>query len=300
MMASWSSNEAGKACVLQHRPLHRGRQGVRENHIDPDAVGLRRFDRDMRYLAYSRRWLADYDLGEQYITGLSHYEIFPDLPERWKAVHQRCLAGAVEKAEEDPFPRADGSTDWVHWEAHPWRAEGGTVGGIILFSEVITVRKHAEDALRVANERLQALMRGATKPLRERIARCVPVIDRTLAQARGLALDLRPPQLDHLGLAATLRDALTRIAETADLETKLVADKSDIGLDKSLPQGRQHGHPGHGGARRARGRQAEDRHPPGTGCARSGELPACAARAAGALVKKRSGRFSDPRKMESE
>src|SRR3972149_351182 len=94
------------------------------------------FDRDMRYIVASRRYLVDYDLGEQQIVGRSHYEVFPEIPERWKEIHRRCLAGAIEKADEAPSPRQDGRLDWVRWEIHPWYESTGEIGGIILFSEV--------------------------------------------------------------------------------------------------------------------------------------------------------------------
>jgi PAS domain S-box-containing protein len=121
----------------------------------PSAIAM--FDCDMRYLAYSRRWLTDYRLGERDLTGRSHYDVFPDLPERWKDVHRRCLAGAVEKCEEDAFPRADGSLDWIRWEAHPWHGARGAIGGLIIFSEVITERKLAQEALRRSAEEMQDL-----------------------------------------------------------------------------------------------------------------------------------------------
>jgi PAS domain S-box-containing protein len=112
----------------------------------PAAIAM--FDRGMRYIAASRRWLSDYRLGDLDIVGRSHYEIFPEVPERWKNIHQRCLAGAVERCEEDPFPRTDGATDWVRWEIRPWRDRRGDVGGLLIFTEVITERKRGEEALR--------------------------------------------------------------------------------------------------------------------------------------------------------
>ncbi|NTU82596.1 MAG: PAS domain-containing protein [Chloroflexales bacterium] len=112
----------------------------------PAAIAM--FDRSMTYLAASRRYLSDYQLGEQTVVGRSYYEVFPDRSARWKEVHQRCLAGAVESAEEDLFPRADGRVDWVRWEIHPWYEGPGEIGGLILFSEVITARKLAEAELR--------------------------------------------------------------------------------------------------------------------------------------------------------
>src|SRR4029079_5066487 len=106
---------------------------------EPAAIAM--VDRDMKYLAVSRRWLTDYRMGNRNIVGLKHYDVFPEVPERWKEIHRRCLAGAVEKSEEDPFPRGDGSVDWVRWEIHPWRKDGGEIGGIVLFSELVTERK---------------------------------------------------------------------------------------------------------------------------------------------------------------
>ena len=122
----------------------------------PAAIAM--FDRDMKYLAASRRYLADYRLGNQDVVGRSHYEIFPEIPERWKEIHRRCLAGATESADEDPFPREDGSMDWVRWEIHPWHEHAGEIGGIMLFSEVITERKKAAETIRESERQMNALV----------------------------------------------------------------------------------------------------------------------------------------------
>jgi PAS domain S-box-containing protein len=119
----------------------------------PAAVAM--FDRDMRYLAVAERWLSDYQLEERDVIGRSHYEVFPDMPERWKEIHRRGLAGAVERCDDDPFHRADGSVEWLQWAVRPWRDVHGEIGGLVMFTQLITARKRAEEAMRASEERLR-------------------------------------------------------------------------------------------------------------------------------------------------
>ncbi|MBV8742953.1 MAG: PAS domain-containing protein, partial [Sinobacteraceae bacterium] len=111
----------------------------------PSAVAM--FDRDMRYLLASDRWITDYGLAGDDLIGRSHYEIFPDIPPRWKQVHARALAGEAVRCEEDRFERADGSRQWLKWEVIPWREEDGQIGGVLIYSEDISERKLIESHL---------------------------------------------------------------------------------------------------------------------------------------------------------
>jgi len=124
----------------------------------PAAIAM--FDNKMRYLGASRRWTEDYQiLGN--ILGRSHYEVFPDIPECWKEVHRRCLAGEVLSAEEDPFRRADGSVQWLKWETRPWHGPNGLVGGILIAAEDVTNRVKAQAALAEREAVLRAVTTAA-------------------------------------------------------------------------------------------------------------------------------------------
>jgi len=89
------------------------REGQLRLFVEHSPAAIVMLDCDMKYLVVSRRWQEDFHLDEQAIIGRSHYEIFPEIPPRWIEIHRRCLAGAVEKCDEDSFPRADGTTEYL-------------------------------------------------------------------------------------------------------------------------------------------------------------------------------------------
>lgn len=156
-LQTFLANEQTRLQELQH--LQHFEEAVRTNEAllrlfikhTPAAIAM--FDTEMRYLQVSDRFLTDYDLEGQDLIGKSHYEVFPNIPDRWKEAHKRILAGAVERCEEDPYITSDGSTGWLQWESLPWRKGNGEIGGLILFTQVITARKRAEEALRTSEER---------------------------------------------------------------------------------------------------------------------------------------------------
>jgi PAS domain S-box-containing protein len=126
----------------------------------PAAIAM--FDRDMRYMACSRRWLSDYWPDATNVVGISHYEQFPEtISEKWKEAHRRGLAGEVVQADEDPFARADGRTQWLRWEVRPWTTVDGVVGGITIFSEDVTERVEAARALGESELRMRLAQEAA-------------------------------------------------------------------------------------------------------------------------------------------
>jgi len=165
--------------------------------VEHSPAFIAMFDREMNYIAASRRYLIDYRLGEQDLTGRSHYEILPEIPNRWKEIHQRCLQGAVEKADEDPFIREDGTTDWVRWEMRPWYEDSGKIGGIIPFSEVVTQYKQAQDQLRLLNLELEQRVMERTME----ISQANRAKDEFLA---NMSHELRTPLNTVLGLSESL------------------------------------------------------------------------------------------------
>lgn len=135
--------------------------------IEHAPAALAMFDTEMRHLSVSRRWLSDYGLSEGQVLGHSYYTVFPEIPADWKAVHRRALAGEVVRSQEDRFERHDGKVHWLKWEARPWYGQDGGIGGIVIFSEDISERVMAEQALQRLNEELEDRVAQRTRELEE-------------------------------------------------------------------------------------------------------------------------------------
>jgi PAS domain S-box-containing protein len=126
----------------------------------PAAIAM--FDAGMRYLAVSRRFLSDYQVPEGTdVIGHSHYEVFPDIPPRWREMHARVMAGEEITRDEEPFPRQDGHTDWCRSSMKPWRKPDGSIGGALLFSEVITAQVEARRALAASESHFRSTFENA-------------------------------------------------------------------------------------------------------------------------------------------
>lgn len=104
------------------------------------------FDKDMRYVCISDRWLKDYRLSEKDIIGKSHYDIFPEIKNmsNWMDYHRRGISGESLHKTADPFLRKDGSMDYVDWAIEPWHMDSGKIGGIIIYTEIVTKKKEAD------------------------------------------------------------------------------------------------------------------------------------------------------------
>ena len=142
----------------------------------PSAIAM--FDKELKYIAASRKWLTDYEItvNEKQLIGQSHYEIFPEITEDWKQIHKACLNGNKKKSDGEPFIRKDGTIQWLKWDVSPWFDDDNKVGGLIMSSEDITQIKKLDELtnlMRITedqNERLVNFSHIVSHNLRSHVA----------------------------------------------------------------------------------------------------------------------------------
>ncbi|MEW5860087.1 MAG: response regulator, partial [Cyanobacteriota bacterium] len=191
--------------------LERERQQLQEI-ITTAPVAIAMFDPQMRYLAHSNKWLTDYNLEGQSIIGRSQYEVFPNIPEHWKAVYQRSLQGEAISNPEDVLEGKDGSKVYLRWAIHPWRESDGSVGGIVIVTDVINQLVEARVAAIEASQFKSRFLANMSHEIR------TPM--NAVLGMTGLLLEtpLNPEQQDFVETIRLSGDALlTLINEILDL-----------------------------------------------------------------------------------
>jgi PAS domain S-box-containing protein len=192
--------------------------------VENAPAGVAMLDRELRYLSYSRRWLTDYGLGEQNLIGRSHYEVFPDIPDRLKEIHRRCLTGIPERCEQDRFDRADGTADYLRWEIQPWTDATGAVGGLVFFTESISDQVNSQEQLRTSLREKESML----KEIHHRVKNNLQVISSLLS--------LQAANVTQPDACSVLAESQNRVRAMALVHETLYQsrDLADVDLSRYL------------------------------------------------------------------
>ena len=228
-------------------------------------AGVAMLDRQLCYLQVSDRWCEDYGIDSSKVLGRSHYELFPDVPQRWKEMHRRAIEGETLRADEDRWDREGGVSRWVRWEIRPWRTPSGIVGGILIFAEDITHRKQMEEAISAMSRKLIEsqeqerawIGRELHDDINQRLALAVIELERWCqeqsksevhtyelidhvrqhlsdlgADIQALSHRLHSSKLDYLGLTVAANSFCREFSE----QQKVEIDFTYKGIPRSVPQ----------------------------------------------------------------
>ncbi|GAB3897133.1 hypothetical protein GCM10028803_15290 [Larkinella knui] len=197
----------------------------------PAAVAM--FDRDIKYIAVSNRWMEEYQLSGS-VLGVSHYDIFPNISDNWKAIHARCVQGAVEKNNEDIWRPAGWDRDqYLRWEVRPWYQFDGSIGGIMMFTQDITEICLQRDELKKA----KLLAEQASRAKSEFLANMSHEIRTPLNGVIGftdlvLKTSLNPTQQQYLSIVNQSANALLSIINDILDFSKIEAGKLELSIEK--------------------------------------------------------------------
>ncbi len=123
--------------------------------------GIAVHDNNLNYVYVSDKYCEMYNVDKD-IIGKHHYEVFPDLPQKWRDVHQRTLKGEILRGDRDIFKRADGSIEYTRWLSQPWYDQEGEIAGIIIYTEIINELVNTEVELQKTVDQLQRVMDNLT------------------------------------------------------------------------------------------------------------------------------------------
>jgi len=149
--------------AAEQKAAHAMELSILRAFVERAPISIAMFDRRMRTVQVSQRWLDEFGLKRDLVIGSSHYENFPDLPEAWKVAHRRGLAGEELSGHEESFTAPDGNTHWLNWQITPWGDSGETTGGILIATDDVTARMLAEAAARKRELEYSALFENMTE-----------------------------------------------------------------------------------------------------------------------------------------
>lgn len=211
--------------------IERARLSAFVSHA-PAAVAM--FDTEIKYIAYSNRWLEEYQIEQKDIKGISHYKIFPNIGQEWKDIHQRCLQGEVIANEEDVWrPPGWKHDQYLRWEVRPWYKFDGAIGGIMMLTQDITTSCLQREELKKA--KLQAEQASVAKS--EFLANMSHEIRTPLNGVIGftdliLKTDLSEMQHQYLSIVNQSGNALLTIINDILDFSKIEAGKLELDVDK--------------------------------------------------------------------
>lgn len=117
--------------------------------VETSTNSIAIFDNQMNYIFVSQKFKDENNVSDADIIGKNHYEMFSDIPERFREIHRKALQGEAFSSERDSLVRQDGHIEWMRWDCRPWYERQGEVGGIVLSTYNLDEQMRLENELKL-------------------------------------------------------------------------------------------------------------------------------------------------------
>jgi len=211
-----ANHRASEAWHAQRQYLQQLMQSV--------PMGVAKFDLQLRFLSANKAFVDGLRLGGQELSGRPLYEVLPEIPAAWRAELARGLTGTGARADVEPLARRDGTVDWIARQIHPWYDQRSQVGGILLVTDICTVRRQIESQERLwANAFAHAAHGMAIIDPRDASLRCAnaayaSLLGRSSAALAGTPLALLCAESAREPLQAAIERATADNGASLELE----------------------------------------------------------------------------------
>jgi PAS domain S-box-containing protein len=235
-------------------------KAILDNLSDP--MWLR--DREGRFLAGNEPLAKFLGLPLEQIVGKSVAELASPVANRLTGADEQVLLARQPTLTQEKLLDAHGIAAWFEILNSPILSRHGRVTGTVGIARNVTERKQVEDVLRKLPQRIidaqeaerlrvardlhdgvnqviasakmrlrkvEELIAGTNPAGAEILARCEKLLVQALEENRRIAHNLRPSDLDELGLAAACRNFCDEVESRSNLKLKFSAE----GLNRRLP-----------------------------------------------------------------
>jgi rsbT co-antagonist protein RsbR len=169
-------------------------------------------DRDSVYLGCNRQFAQDVGLADPAeIVGKTDYDLpSAEFADHYRADDREVMESTTAKLNfEEPQPRSDGTQSWLRTSKAPLRDSAGTVVGILVMYEDITVRKQdEEERVRLKDD----LIHAQAAALAELSTPLIPISDDTVVMPLIGSIDSRRAQQVIEGLLVGIVETHAQVA----------------------------------------------------------------------------------------
>lgn len=184
----------------------------------------------------ANKWAAEsMGLTVESVIGRSTYDLYPEDAQKYYEDDMSVVNSGISRHVRDRYITVTGEVLWLDSYKIPLRDENGETYGVIIFSQDITDKKHAEDRLIAAHADLEAKVEERTKELSE--ANIFFKLTRelfTIADFDGYFCHVNPMWTETLGYAPEelLAKPFIEFIHPDDHESTLIASQN---LAKGIP-----------------------------------------------------------------